>query len=61
MHNQYVVRVKAAAVRKEYSASRVIIATVQSSDHRAIPGYGPFQRALVSEVKGQLHKWGKRK
>ena len=62
MHNQYVVRVKTATVRKEFSASHVIIATVQSSDYRAIPGSGPFQRALfVSEVKGQLHKWGKRK
>ena len=61
MHNHHVVRVKAATVRKEFSASHVIIATVQSSDYRAIPGSGPFQRALVSEVKGQLHKWGKRK
>ena len=58
MHNQYVFRVKAATVRKEFSASHVIIATVQSSDYRAIPGPGLFQRAFVSEVKGQLVKWG---
>ena len=56
MYNQYVVRVKAATVRKEFSASHVIIATVQSSDYRAIPGAGLFQWAFVGEVKGQLHK-----